>query len=68
MVVSTETTTWRSPSGRLGQLEDELAGLADATFAARCRGDVVEWVRLLARGEDLPGEIARARAMTNGDD
>lgn len=61
--MTTTTTTRPDAATHLQALQDELAGLAMATRDARRTGDVVEWIRLLNRGEELPGEIATAEAL-----
>jgi hypothetical protein len=50
------------PAARLDALSAELDGLPAATTTARRSGDVAEWMRLVTRAEDLPGEIAQAEA------
>ncbi|WP_370326359.1 hypothetical protein [Euzebya sp.] len=54
-------TTTRTAEDRLADLEAELADLPAATTEARRVGDAAEWMRLLTRADELPGEVTAAR-------
>lgn len=68
MVMTDDRMEMRMPDAlaRLKALQAELAELATATAQARRCGDVIAWMRLLTRGEELPGEIAAAEAALAG--
>lgn len=64
MTTSTKTRAAKAddPSALLAALEAEAAGIDDAVQAARRAGDAAEYLRLDLRREELPAEIAEARA------